>query len=95
MLVLFEGNANEAGTLVPENLPREGVKMGVLGVTNMSRSNRGMMGIRLEDNKEYGPTGETLNGANIVLSIPSLSASTRSFLSRLKEGDVIYVKEKC
>ncbi|NMX21464.1 methanogenesis marker 3 protein [ANME-1 cluster archaeon GoMg4] len=94
MLVLFEGNANEAGTLVPENLPIEGVKMGVLGVTNMSRSNRGMMGIRLEDNKEYGPTGETINGANIVLSLPSLSASTRSFLSRLKEGDVIYVKEK-
>jgi len=94
MLVLFHGNADEAGTLVPENLPKGGTKKGVLGVTNMSRSNRGMMGIRLEDNKEYGPTGETPDGANIVLSIPSLSASTMSFLSRLKEGDVIYVKEK-
>jgi len=94
MLVLFQGNADEAGTLVPENLSKKGVKKGVLGVTNMSRSNRGMMGIRMEDNKEYGPTGETLDGANIVLSIPSLSTSTMSFLSRLKEGDVIYVKEK-
>ncbi|MHC1599887.1 MAG: methyl-coenzyme M reductase-associated protein Mmp3 [Candidatus Methanospirareceae archaeon] len=94
MLVLFEGNADEAGTLVPENLPREVAKSGVLGVTNMSRPNRGMMGIRLVDSKEYGPTGETLNGANIVLSIPSLTPSIMSFLSKLKEGDVIYVKEK-
>lgn len=94
MLVLFQGNANEAGTLVPENLPKKGVKKGMLGVTNMSRSNRGMMGIRLDDNKEYGPTGETLDGANIVLSIHDLTPSTMSFFGRLKEGDVIYVKEK-
>lgn len=93
-MVLFQGNEDEAGTLVPENLPKEEVKKGALGVTNMSRSNRGMMGIRLEDSKEYGPTGETFDGANIVLSILSLSASTVSFLSKLKEGDTIYVKEK-
>ncbi len=94
LLVLFQGSAGEAGTLVPENLPREGVKKGMLGVTNMSRPSRGMMGIRLEDNKEYGPTGETLNGANMVLSFPSLTPAMMSFLSKLKEGDVIYVKEK-
>ncbi|MHC1610362.1 MAG: methyl-coenzyme M reductase-associated protein Mmp3 [Candidatus Methanospirareceae archaeon] len=91
-LVLFQGNAEEAGVLVPENLPKKGVKKGVLGVTNMSRSNRGMMGIRLDDSEEYGPTGETLDGANIALSF-SPSASTISLLSKLKEGDVIYVKE--
>jgi putative methanogenesis marker protein 3 len=94
MLVLFEGNASEAGTLVPENLPKKGVKKGVLGVTNMSRSNKGMMGIRLENNKEYGPTGESFDGANIVLSIRDLTPSTMSFLSKLKDRDVIYVKEK-
>lgn len=95
MLVLFQGNADEAGTLVPENLPAEEVKKGLLGVTNMSRSNhRGMMGIRLADNKEYGPTGETLDGANIVLSIPSLTPDTIAFLTKLKEGDVVYVKVK-
>ena len=94
MLVLFEGNANEAGTLIPENLPKTEVKKGMLGVTNMSRSNRGMMGIRLEDNTEYGPTGETFDGANIALSILNLTPSKMSFLSKLKEGDVIYVKEK-
>lgn len=94
MLVLFEGRADEAGALVPENLPRGGTKKGMLGVTNMSRSNRGMMGIRLGDSEEYGPTGETVDGANIVLTIPSLTSEVISFLSKLKEGDVIYVKAK-
>ncbi|MBL7117473.1 MAG: methanogenesis marker 3 protein [Candidatus Syntrophoarchaeum sp.] len=94
MMVLFHGNADEAGTLVPENLPKEGVKKGILGVTNMSRSNRGIMGIRLNDSKEYGPTGESFDGANLVLSLSSITPSKLSFLSKLKEGDVIYVKEK-
>ncbi|MGB2842500.1 MAG: methanogenesis marker 3 protein [Halobacteriota archaeon] len=94
MMVLFHGNADEAGTLVPENLPKEGIKKGILGVTNMSRSNRGIMGIRLNDSKEYGPTGESFDGANLVLSLSSITPSKLSFLSKLKEGDVIYVKEK-
>jgi putative methanogenesis marker protein 3 len=94
MLVLFEGSAEEAGTLVPENLPTGEIQKGVLGVTNMSRANRGLMGIRLNDSKEYGPTGESFDGANIVLSFSSLTPSTMSFLSKLKEGEMIYVKEK-
>jgi putative methanogenesis marker protein 3 len=94
MLILFEGRAEEAGTLVPENLPKTEIKKGVLGVTNMSRSNKGLMGIRLESSKEYGPTGETFDGANIVLAIQDLTPSTISFLGKLKDGDVIYVKEK-
>jgi len=94
MMVLFQGRADEAGTLIPENLPKGVVQEGMLGVTNMSRANRGMMGIRLDESREYGPTGETFDGTNIVLSIPSLTPSTKSFLSKLKEGDVIYVKER-
>lgn len=94
VLVLFEGNMVEAGTLVPENLPKGSVKKGLLGVTNMSRANRGMMGIRLTDSTEYGPTGETLDGANIALSLATLTPSTSSVLYRLKEGDCIYVKER-
>ncbi len=79
---------------MPENLPKGPVKKGILGVTNMSRANRGVMGIRLDDSKEYGPTGESFDGANMVLSFPSLTPPTMSFLSKLKEGDTIYVKEK-
>ncbi len=94
MMVLFEGNADEAGTLVPENLPKDRVEKGVLGVTNMSRSNKGLMGIRLEDSDKYGPTGESFDGANLVLAFSPLTPSTLERLNRLKEGDVIYVKER-
>jgi len=93
-MVLFEGNAEEAGTLVPENIPKEKVEKGVLGVTNMSRSNRGLMGIRLSESDKYGPTGESFDGANLVLAFSPLTASTIERLGKLKEGDVIYVKEK-
>jgi len=93
-MVLFEGNAEEAGTLVPENIPKEKVEKGILGVTNMSRSNKGLMGIRLNDSDTYGPTGETFDGANLVLSFSPLTPSTMERLGKLKEGDVIYVKEK-
>ncbi len=91
MIVLFEGSAEEAGTLVPENLPKDMVERGVLGVTNMSRSNRGLMGVRLDDSDRYGPTGESFDGANLALAF---SPHTLERLSRLKEGDVIYVKER-
>ncbi|HJH27290.1 MAG TPA: methanogenesis marker 3 protein, partial [Methanophagales archaeon] len=94
MMVLFKGSAEEAGTLVPENLAKEKVEKGIIGVTNMSRSNRGVMGVRLSDSKEYGPTGETFDGANLVLSFSSLSPSNLAYLGKLKEGDMIYVKEK-
>lgn len=94
MMVLFQGREEEAGMLLPENAPKGVVKTGMLGVTNMSRSNRGMMGIRLTESTEYGPTGETFDGTNIVLSFPSLTPEAMSFLSRLKEGDIIYVREK-
>ncbi len=79
---------------MPENLPETKVDVGILGVTNMSRANRGLMGIRLSDSDTYGPTGEPFDGANLVLSLSIFSDSTISFLSKLREGDMIYVKEK-
>jgi len=59
----------------------------------MAKTNRGMMGIRLEESTEYGPTGEALEHTNIVLRISPLTPEIVRTLSRLKEGDVIYVKE--
>ncbi len=93
-MVLFKGNEEEAGTLVPENIPKGTAKAGILGVTNMSRSNKGLMGIRLSDSDKYSPTGETFDGTNLVLSFSNLTSSSLSYISKLKEGDRIYVKEK-
>lgn len=92
-IVLFEGKTSEAGLLVPENTPKGSVERGVLGVTNMAKTNRGMMGIRLEESREYGPTGEAFEHTNIALRISPLTPEIITVLSKLKEGDVIYVKE--
>ena len=48
-----------------ENVPERG-EAGYLGITNMSRSWYGMIGIRLMPDEEYGPTGELLQSTNIV-----------------------------
>ena len=34
------------------------IRRGDMGVTNMSRPNRGLIGIRLQESDEFGPTGE-------------------------------------
>ena len=64
-LVLFQmGGKKEA--LIHENLPTGKIKAGLIGVTNMSRPSCGVIGIRLEESDEYGPTGEVFESTNIV-----------------------------
>ncbi len=88
-VMMFEGDSREAKGLIPENTPEKCVKAGELGITNMSRRHIGMIGIRFEDNDEYGPTGEPFNGTNIIGHI----VEGLSNLEKFKEGDVVYVKE--
>lgn len=89
-LIMFEGNTKESKGLVPENTPKDCVKAGEIGITNMSRKHVGLIGVRFEDNEEFGPTGEPFSGTNIVGKI------TKGFnnLEKLKDGDIIYVKER-
>jgi UPF0288 family protein (methanogenesis marker protein 3) len=65
-LVAFEGGGVEAGALTPENTPLEVSKRGDVGVTNMSRQHKGLIGVRLKEDKAYGPTGEEFDGTNLV-----------------------------
>lgn len=65
-LVAFEGGSVEAAGLTPENTPIEVSKRGEVGVTNMSRQHKGLIGVRLKEDKAYGPTGEEFDGTNIV-----------------------------
>ncbi len=65
-LVAFEGRSFEASGLVPENTPIDISKRGDVGVTNMSRQHKGLIGVRLKDDKSYGPTGEEFDGTNII-----------------------------
>ncbi len=89
-MITFEGNPKEAAGLLPEkNFEPESVR-GQIGVTNMSRPNRGMIGIRLEGSQEFGPTGEEPYGTNIVGRILS---DLPALMEGLKDGDIIYIRE--
>ena len=65
-LVAFEGGSIEAGSLIPENSPSNTSYRGDVGVTNMSRQHKGLIGIRLKDDEAYGPTGEEFDGTNVI-----------------------------
>ena len=57
-IVIFEGDKKLAKGLVPENNPVEKVIRGQIGISNMASKNAGLIGIRFEDNYDFGPTAE-------------------------------------
>ena len=87
---MFKSVPKESKGLIPENTPKEEVKAGQIGVTNMSRRHIGMVGVRFEDNKEFGPTGEPFQGTNIIGSV----VRGLENLEKYKEGDTIYVTRR-
>jgi putative methanogenesis marker protein 3 len=89
-LVSFAGDSREAASLIPENPFAERSVQGELAVTNMSRPNRGLIGIRLEESEEFGPTGEERYGTNAVGRIVS---SLDLLKKDLAEESIIYVRE--
>ncbi len=89
-VMMFEGKTKEARGLIPENIPQKCVGAGEIGITNMSRRHVGMIGIRFEDNDEFGPTGEPFGGTNVVGRI----VKGLENLEKFKEGEIVYVARK-
>lgn len=89
-VIMFEGKSKDAKGLIPENTPPKCVNAGQIGITNMSRRHVGMIGVRFEDNDEFGPTGEPFGGTNIVGRV----VKGLENLEKLKEGEIIYVTTK-
>ena len=88
-IVIFEGDKKSAKGLVPENNPVEKVIRGQIGITNMASKSAGLIGIRFEDNFEFGPTAEGFEATNIIGDI----TSDYNHLEELKEGVEVYVTE--
>jgi putative methanogenesis marker protein 3 len=84
-MILFSGNTNLAGSLHPEHMPHDQVRRGQIGITNMASRQRGVIGIRFDDNGNYGPTGEDFEHTNIVGEIDEVER-----LRSLSEGDNVY-----
>ena len=88
-IVIFEGDKKLAKGLVPENNPVDKVIRGQIGITNMASKSAGLIGIRFEDNTEFGPTAESFEATNIIGDI----TSDYDHLEKLKEGVIVYVTE--
>ncbi len=89
-VMMFKGNPLESKNLIPENTPQGCVKAGEIGITNMSRRQIGVVGVRFENNDEFGPTGEPFQGTNIVGNIVKGIEN----LEKFKQGDKVYVARR-
>ncbi|MBM4241377.1 MAG: methanogenesis marker 3 protein [Euryarchaeota archaeon] len=89
-VMMFKGSQKDSKLLIPENTPKKCVKAGEIGVTNISRKYLGMIGVRFENNDEFGPTGEPFDGTNIIGKI----VKGLENLEKFKEGDIVYVSRK-
>ncbi len=89
-VMMFRGNSKESKGLIPENNPEKCVKAGEIGITNMSRRQIGVVGVRFEDNDEFGPTGEPFQGTNIIGRV----VKGLENLEKFKEGETVYVARR-
>jgi putative methanogenesis marker protein 3 len=89
-MVTFEGDEERGKSLYPGSEFKK-CKKGDIGITNQSRPNCGLIGVRLEDSKEFGPTGEEPYGTNIV---GTFKGDLKKLSEGLKEGDIVYVREE-
>lgn len=89
-MITFYGDENRGKNLYPQD-PFKKVKRGDIGLTNQARPHHGLIGIRLEDSKEFGPTGEEGYGTNIV---GRFDDDLDRLMKDLKEEDVVYITEE-
>jgi putative methanogenesis marker protein 3 len=89
-MITFEGNPLLAADLYPEKKFEGRSSRGDVAITNMSRPQRGLMGIRLEESEEFGPTGEESQGANIL---GRFVGDLDALMKDVKEEDIIYIRQ--
>ncbi|HJJ29771.1 MAG TPA: methanogenesis marker 3 protein [Methanocorpusculum sp.] len=87
-MYLFKPPFSSGTNIIPENTPKTPVKTNALALTNDSRQAVGMVGVRVVENKEYGPTGEPFGGTNIIGTVIDMDK-----LSVMKEGGIVYIRE--
>ncbi|MGZ4929885.1 MAG: methyl-coenzyme M reductase-associated protein Mmp3 [Halobacteriota archaeon] len=86
--IMFRAQTIEKFDITPENVPITTVPAAEIGVSNRSSKYAGLIGVRLEDNEKYGPTGERFNSTNIAGRILNDGP-----LKDTKENEAVYVYE--
>jgi len=85
---LFKPKIKKGTQIVPENTPKTVVPADTLAITNDSRKGSGMVGVRLTENSEFGPTSEPFEGTNLIGHVLD-----KEKLKLLKEKEVVYIRE--
>jgi UPF0288 family protein (methanogenesis marker protein 3) len=85
---LFKPDIPKWVALIPENTPVTAVPAMTLAITNDSRRGAGLVGVRLKENSEFGPTSEPFEGTNIIGRILQPEK-----LTRFNEKQIVYVRE--
>lgn len=74
--------------LLPENKPCGPVPAGSIAVSNTVSKKIGLVGVKLKEDKRYGPSGEKFEATNLIGRILEPEK-----LKDVKEGETIYIKE--
>lgn len=85
---LFKPRIPSGININPENLPTDIVRPGTLAITNDSRKGSGLVGVRITENSEFGPTSEPFEGTNIIGRVIDLDK-----LHALKENEIAFIRE--
>lgn len=89
-MVTFEGDVSRGQDLVPQDKLFKKSRKRDIGITNQSRPHHGLIGIRLIDSNDYGPTGEEPYGTNIV----GRFEDDLTDLENLEDDQFIYITEE-
>jgi putative methanogenesis marker protein 3 len=74
--------------LLPENKPTGPVPAGSIGVSNQVAKKTGLIGVRLVEDRRYGPSGEKFEATNIIGKVLEPEK-----LKGVKEGETVYILE--
>ena len=87
-VVLFRPEIPKGTRINPENMPKEEAPAAGLAITNDSRKNAGLAGVRLSANREFGPTSEPFEGTNMIGRVIDTDK-----LKKVRERENVYIRE--
>ncbi len=74
--------------LLPENKPTGPVPAGSIGISNQVAKKIGLVGVKLVEDRRYGPSGEKFEATNVIGKVLEPEK-----LKGVKDGEVVYVLE--
>jgi putative methanogenesis marker protein 3 len=86
---LFKPELPTGVRINPENLPRDTSPANALAITNDSRQGVGLVGIRLGESREFGPTSEPFEGTNLLGTVVDIGK-----LKHIREKEIVYIREE-